>query len=164
MQRPHWENQLSINYRTLAICQTALSNPFNMWAQTQIDQGFAWRPESVCFVTFESDTSCPRIEVSVKEAYSGSQDAIRTLRVPFQVTAHGIEITSPLSDAWHIDLPIGIYSLFYEIEMDPNGLAEEPWLYKLTFMKVPHALPPLILRADNDLNPPNELDMSALPA
>jgi hypothetical protein len=164
VEQLRWTRQLNINYSTLAVCQQGISNPFSVWTQAHVNQGFTWRPQSVSFATLESDTSYPRIEVTVQDSYNDSTGALRIIRVPFQVTSQGIEVTSPLSESWRIVLPSGSYSIYFAIEVDANGTKEEPWLYRLAFVSVPHSEPAQILRAGEDLNPLGELDMSAEPA
>lgn len=166
MEQLRWTRQLNINYRTLTVCQHGVSNPFSVWTQTHVDQGFTWRPQSVSFATLESDSSSPRIGVAVQDSYSYSDSSrsLRIIRVPFQLTSQGIEVTSPLSESWQIELPPGNYSIYFAIEVDANGTKDEPWLYRLTFVGVSHSEPAQILRAGEDLNPPDELNMSAEPA
>src|SRR5579859_2241576 len=41
--------QLDIAYRQFAVSQFAVDSPFNDWRAQDVAQGFAWRPETVCF-------------------------------------------------------------------------------------------------------------------
>ena len=164
MEQLRWTRQLSINYRTLTVSQQGISDPFSVWTQTHVNQGFVWRPQSVSFATLESDSSRPYIEVAMRDSYTPPPDALRIIRVPFQATSQGIEVKSPLSESWRIGLLSGSYNIYFAIEVDINGVNEEPWIYRLAFVSVTHDEPAQILRADENLNPPDELDMSAEPA
>lgn len=159
-------NSLDINYSTLTVCRRGEPRPFSRWTQSHVNQGFIWRPESVSFVTLDSEASCPHIKISLMlmGSYTAAEGAVRIIRLPFQSLTGGIEVTSPLSESWLVDLPADDYSLFFAIEVDPEGSVAEPWLYQLTFVKTLHGEPAQIVRADKDLIVPNQLDMSAEPA
>ena len=170
---------LPIDYKTLNVHQQGLPSPDNDWTMDHILQGFSWRAGSVGFRTLDPEEF---IEYSVlvdtdqPETFAPSPAAVRIIRVPFEVGTSGIEITSLFSDPWSIDMPPGHYALYFSVEPDEEitreirqGTWKDPliqvaWIYHLTFVPVIEPVQPAILRADDQITPPQQLVMDAEPA
>lgn len=163
----HWSKTVDISYKTLTIHQAGIPLPFNDWRPTHIHQGFSWRPESVSFRAVDPEESTDTVEVDVRDNYSPPPTARRIIRVPFNVGAEGVEVTSPVSDSWVLALPPGQYALYFAIEPDEMVQQEDHgahWYYHLTLVPSKEPVTAAILRADEALEPPGELLMEAQPA
>lgn len=161
------EQHVSISYKTLTLHRAGIDLPFNDWSPTHIRQGFSWRPESVSFRTLDPEISSNMVVVDLRDSYSPPPQARRVIRVPLSVDTRGIEVTSPVSDAWTIAIPPGHYALFFSIEPADAARQDGPgeaWGYHLTFVPSPENVPAEILRADDQLDPPGALLMEAQPA
>ena len=156
---------MSLSYKTLTVHRAGIDLPFNDWTPTHVSQGFSWRPESVSFRVMEPEFSSNLVRLDQAETYIPAPEARRIIRVPFQVEAAGVEITSPFSEAWAVPLPSGRYALYFAIEPVPSmeGQAEEAWGYHLTFVPA-EEVQAEILRADEEVTPPAHLLMEAQPA
>jgi hypothetical protein len=90
--------ETNIAYNQFAVCQSGIEQPFNDWQEKEINQGFSWRAESVCFSTLENGRA--DFEVHVFESLqlsTFSDDALRIIQVPFSVlTNTGIEVAGIL--------------------------------------------------------------------
>lgn len=160
MAGQRWEADLPILYNTLAVYQSGLTHPLNDWTPQHSCQGFSWRPGSVSFRTLDLDTISDPVIVEVSNGYTLPPAARRVIRVPFEVGNTGVEVTSPVMDSWRLAVSRGIYALYFSIE----SIDEEGWQYHLTLVPSHEPVAPEILRADDDLNPPQQLLMEALPA
>lgn len=167
MLRQHWTARVPILYATLAVYQGGLLQPFNDWTPQHVRQGFSWRSGSVSFQTLDTENITDLVVVDVQDTYTPPSAARRIIKVPFEVGDTGMEVTSPVMDAWPIPIPKGRYDLFYAIEpadtekQDGQG---EAWSYHLTLVPTSQPGTAEIIRADNELEPPGELLMEARPA
>jgi hypothetical protein len=151
---------LEISYSQVAVFGSMMDRPFNDWTSEHVAQGFAWRHQSVSFGTLESAGTL-RVEVSVNTTPDiNLSSAVRIIQVPFVVTDIGdIEIASIGSSA-SLRLNPGLYELTFEHgRNDDDGM----WAH-LHFRPVEKTVEPTILRADDELNPPEPLVMIASPA
>lgn len=147
---------LAFSHSQIAVFQCGIDKPFNDWAPSHNDQGFAWRNGSVSFGTLE-DGGEIEIDVSRKASWIIDNNSIRIIRVPFSVRENGVEIASIVMGQ-EVPIPAGLYSLFFE-----TGMLNKLIWCKLTF--VPDSDPqPEILKADADLKPPRTFNMTAQPA
>src|ERR1700743_191003 len=90
---------LDITYSQVAVFHPSLKQPFNIWTDRHVAQGFAWRPGSVSFSTID-EGGVHTIRVSVISSFVEiSPAAIRVIEVPFRVPSDGsVEIAS-ISDS-----------------------------------------------------------------
>jgi hypothetical protein len=161
-----WSGTVDISYKTLTLHRAGLALPFNDWRPEHIRQGFSWRPESVSFRTVDPEVNTNRVEVSLRDQYTPPPAARRIIRVPFEVGEAGVEVTSPVSDAWAIALPPGHYALFFAVEPDmaERNAYQQAWYSHLTLVPASAPVKAAILRADEELSPPHSLLMEAEPA
>lgn len=151
---------LFVSYSQLCVFLSELPQPFNVWLQTHVDQGFSWRRGSAGFRTLEeSGQHLVDLEVS-KHPIETSADAIRVTEVPFDIPVDGnIEVAS-ISDSVAMTLPAGLYTL--RCELFPQT-PDEIFPVRLIFIRSDN--PEFkILRVDDDLAPPVELLRDADPA
>ena len=170
---------LPIDYKSLIVHQRGLPFPFNRPTREHILQGFWWRPSSVTFRTLDPEEFIEQsilVDVEQNEPFSPDGAAVRVIGVPFDIGTEGVEVTSPISESWSIDLPPGHYALYFSVEPDEaimqkivQGGWEDPliqaaWIYHLTFVPASEPIQPAILRADDQITPPQQLLMDAEPA
>lgn len=170
---------LPIDYKSLIVHQRALPFPYNRPTEAHIKQGFTWRPGSVTFSTLDPEEFLEEsvlVDTNQGETVSLPPASVRIIRVPFDIGADGIEVTSPIGIAWSIDLPPGHYALYFSVEPDEainraivqgewkDPLIQAAWIYHLTFIPVAEPAQPVILRADDQITPPQQLLMDAEPA
>ncbi len=150
---------LEVSYAQLAVFDSRLANPFNDWSDSQVDQGFSWRPGSVSFATLEASG---QISVIVTRSSTDrlAEASERAIVVPFSVPAHGEVEVATITGSVPIQLPAGEYELTFEHGRSASGLM---WA-TLAFRAVELPVKPRILRADPSLSPPAELVMTAQPA
>lgn len=151
---------LYVSYSQIAIFWSSLQQPFNLWTQRHIDQGFAWRPGSVSFGTLvESGTHSVQLDVT-NHAEPVSAAVVRAIEVPFEVpTDGGIEVAS-ISDSVPLSLPVGKYSLRCEFLGKDEEDIERVRLVLAT-ADVQHFA---VVRGDDDLIIEDELLIAAEPA
>jgi hypothetical protein len=151
---------LFISYSQIAVFDSALEHPFNLWTEGHVKQGFSWRAGSVSFATIE-ETGQYSVEIEIASDNAAlSSNAIRIIQTPFEVPASGsIEIAS-ISDSIPYSLPSGMYALLFEcfpISNDSQG--------KVRFVFTKQANPSFkIMRADTAITAGNHLLLSASPA
>lgn len=170
---------LPIDYKSLIVHQRGLPFPYNRPTEAHIRQGFTWRPGSVTFSTLDPEEFLEEsvlVDTNQGETVSLPPAAVRIIRLPFDIGADGIEVTSPIGIAWSIDLPPGHYALYFSVEPDEeitrkivqglweDALIQAAWMYHLTFIPVTEPVQPAILRADDQITPPQQLVMDAEPA
>ena len=170
---------LPIDYKSLIVHQRGLPFPYNRPTEAHIRQGFTWRPGSVTFRTLDPEELLEEsvlVDTDQSETVALPPAAVRIIRVPFDIGADGIEVTSPIGIAWSIDLPPGHYALYFAVEPDEaitraiaqgewkDPLIQAAWIYHLTFLPESSPVQPAILRADDQLEPPEHLVMEAEPA
>jgi hypothetical protein len=150
--------RIYISYSQIAICRSGLKSPFNNWTQAHVDQGFAWRPESVSFKTL-NETGVAEISVAIKDQISLRADAVRAIQVPFAIPMDGkLEIAS-ITEGKEIEIEPGEYALVFEIGLTASGTM---WCH-FTFQKSKAAAFKIVL-ADRDLTAGQELELTAEPA
>lgn len=145
-----------IFYSQIALFQYGLDNPFNDWNEAHVNQGFSWRDGSVSFGTLSSDGDC-KITVKLTKKFEIDNDLIRAIVVPFKVEKDGIEIGS-ISETVAIDIPEGNYEILFTAK---NANNIEHYTFSFLESENPTAR---ILKADDELNLPNNLLMKANPA
>lgn len=153
-----WNFDPLLTYSFMTVHSPNLSRPFNQWAHVHSDQGFSWRPGSVSFGTIDSNGPFPTT-VELRKSYIPSSQAIRIIKVPFEVGPEGIIFSDP-NEGWPVLIPAGYYAVYFAIE--PIG--EDVWRYTITFVPSESEVKAEIIKADNLLSPPPELLMEAEPA
>ncbi len=178
MRQELQRGSLPIDYKSLIVHQRALLSPYNLPTEAHIRQGFTWRPGSVTFHTLDPEEYIEEtVLVDTDDSdFVPSSAAIRIIRVPFEIKADGVDVTSPIGIAWSIDLHPGHYALYFSVEPDEEitreirqGKWKDPfiqsaWIYHLTFLPTAEPVQPEILRADDQISPPQHLVMEAEPA
>lgn len=99
---------LLISYSQVAVFDSALEHPFNLWTERHVQQGFSWRPGSVSFATLE-EAGQHDIEIDVvPDDVALSPEAIRIIQTPFEVPQSGsIELARfrrAYRSVWLLDL------------------------------------------------------------
>jgi hypothetical protein len=147
-----------ISYAQVAVFDSALEHPFNLWTERHVQQGFSWRPGSVSFATVE-EAGQHQIEIDVvSEDSAWSSEAVRIIQTPFDVPQSGsIEIAS-ISESIAISLAAGPYSLRFEYFSSANG----PKI-RFVFIRSERASFKT-LRADAAITASDDLLLSAEPA
>ncbi len=148
--------ETNIFYSQLALFQYGLDNPFNDWNETHVNQGFSWREGSVSFGTLSSDGDC-KITVRLTKKIEIDNDIIRAIVVPFKVEKGGIEIGSVMETVV-IDIPGGNYELLFTVKR-----VNSTEYYTFSFMESENTVA-IVLKADDELNLPDNLLMEANPA
>jgi hypothetical protein len=148
--------QIEILYSTIALIQP--NEDLNDWTDTHYKQGFSWRPTSVSFGTLDDSSKC-EVTVKIADTFKDNDKAIRTIIVPFIIDNEGIEVVSIL-DSQPLDLPQGKYEVDFNAIPKSEGLLDT---YEFIFIKCenPSAR---VLKADEQLSPPESLLMEAFPA
>lgn len=142
---------LEVEFNQVAVYEAGLEDPFNEWEPESIAQGFAWRPESVCF-DVPVDGSCP-VRVALVPAFEPDPAALRVIRVPFRVGSGRVEIGS-LSSGTLLDLPAGEFSLHFSMLADGS--------LRFDFSK--GGSEPALLRVEDERDIPARYHMAAKPA
>jgi Competence protein J (ComJ) len=150
---------LSVSHSQIAVFDSAVAQPFSMWTERHVSQGFAWRNASASFRTIASGGP-HLVEVAVLSSdVELSLDAARIVQVPFEVPASGaIEIAS-IADSLPLELPSGVYQLRFECFRQRSG--SEPRI-KLTFIRRDDPIFE-VLRADAELSLTDQLLLYASP-
>ena len=136
-----------------------LAHPFNAWTPRHYEQGFAWRPGSVSFLMIEEYGD---VRVTVLSAPSAdlSENAIRVIKVPFQVDPVGLFAVSNLVEVEQVGLPAGMYDLYYE-----TGVGHDNALWcRFILVKTASMTPAQIVKWSDGLSPVLPLLMEADPA
>ena len=150
------EFHIGIDYAQLGVFDASLDQPFNRWLPKHVAQGFAWRPRSVSFRTFETSENVS-VTVRSSDVAEPAADSLRAIRVPFQLISDHLEIGS-ISQTQKLPFPAGFYALLFEGGRGPKG----SW-YRLSFTPQPTAEAAIVKR-DPDLSPQLPLLMEAEPA
>ncbi|WP_047154055.1 competence protein ComJ [Aneurinibacillus tyrosinisolvens] len=163
MEKSWPRQELTISYSQIAIFNKGMDTPFSDWKDEHVKQGFAWREGTVSFGTLADDTC--EIEVSLNDEVNASEQAVRSIVVPFQVGEKGVTVSSILSKQYDFDIPHGIYELLFEaVPLEPpsaNGMFKVRYVFRFT----PSAAPKQrVIKHDAELSPPEELVMKAEPA
>jgi hypothetical protein len=149
---------IDVSYRQVCVFLADQHNPFNNWTEQHVEQGFAWRPGSVSFRTFDDGSLA--VSVMGNRRFDESSTATRVIRVPFSApTGSTVEVGS-IFDSQQIELAAGEYALTFEHGHDADGTM---WC-NLLFEPVASAVQADVLRADKELRPGEQLLMNAEPA
>ena len=149
--------KLGILYNTISVLQP--NELFNDWSETHVDQGFSWRSTSVSFGTLSDIAEC-EVQVSIDNTITLDENAIRIIAVPFEVGTDGAEIAS-IADSQIIEIPKGKYELIFSAIPADLNLGIERYDFKFVERETEIAR---IIRADDELSPPEVLLMEAEPA
>jgi len=149
--------KLGILYSTIAVIQP--KENLNDWNDIHVNQGFSWRVTSVSFGTLSDEPEC-EVNVNISDKVIINENAIRVIAVPFLVGSDGIEVIS-IADSQPIDIEEGMYELVFSSipATENNGIDK----YEFIFIKNNNPIPKII-KADEGINPPEELLMEAYPA
>jgi hypothetical protein len=149
---------LNVSYSQITVFDSALEQPFNLWTERHVKQGFSWRQGSVSFGTID-EAARYTIDIVVGEDLNVSPQARRVIQTPFQVPPSGsIEIAS-IADNVPLSLP-GIYALRYECFLASDELGR-----RIRFLFTRTENPTFkILRADSEMSAGNDLLLSTSPA
>jgi hypothetical protein len=150
---------LEVSYAQLAVFDARLANPFNDWSDEHVSQGFSWRPGSVSFATLDPDGTI-NVDVSRAKASPSGDSPARAIQVPFRVPSHGEIEVATISDSFSLELAAGEYALTFAHGRSPSG---QMWA-TLNFGPVEVTVRAHIIVADDEMKPPAELVMTAVPA
>jgi hypothetical protein len=155
---PQVNFKLHVLYAQVSVFVAGLRNPFNGWSQQHVEQGFAWRKESVAFKTID-ETGDLFIRVLVRDEFVPQRESQRIIRVPFVVPESCmIEITS-IADGRTIKVPAGDYSLYFETYLNGGNAM----IGYFTFC-TKHIADSKIVRADSEVKAGQTCTMAAEPA
>ena len=151
---------MNVSYAQVAVFNHSLEQPFNAWTKKHVQQGFAWRPESVSFRTIEeAGLHSVDVIISSKDVRL-SPGAVRIIQVPFKILPPGdIEIAS-ISDAAALSFPEGIYNLRFECFAPSGNIGPN---IRLVFSNT-NSPSFKIYRADADISLVHDLLLTADPA
>jgi Competence protein J (ComJ) len=151
---------LFISYSQVAVFDSALEHPFNLWTERHVKQGFSWRPGSVSFATLE-EAGQHDVEIDVvPDDVALSPGAVRIVQTPFNVPQSGsIEIAS-ISESIPLSLSCGSYLRRFEYFLATAGLKP-----RIRFVFIRNEIAAFrIMRADPELTAGDDLLLSAEPA
>jgi hypothetical protein len=151
---------LSLSHSQIAVFDGRLEQPFNMWTEKHVNQGFSWRPGAVSFRTIASGGRHHVGLLITPEEVELPSDAVRIIQVPFEVPSHGSVEVASIPDARPFELRPGSYALRYECFPLDGG--SEP---RVNFVFMKRDNPTFsVLRADAELSLSGELLLTASPA
>lgn len=151
--------RLMITYRTLAVFDPALEQPFNDWTPRHVAQGFTWRESSVTFSTLD-DGGMMQVTLRQCDEVLQYAETQRAIIVPFSVGASGLVEVTSIDQGPQISLAPGKYALVFETGRN----ADTTMWCLLTFVPSKKPIEPRILVADEALSPSYPLLMAAVPA
>lgn len=106
-------SKLIVSYDQIAVFGSAIENPFNMWTDSHVAQGFSWRPDSAAFRIL-SEVDEHSIDFAIKgETIEVEPDVIIAVEVPFTVPADGRVTVASIGDELEFSSPPGRYQLLY---------------------------------------------------
>jgi hypothetical protein len=144
---------LNVSYSQVAVFDSAVAQPFSMWTEQHVHQGFAWRDGTVSFRTIASDGR-HLVDVVVSSGdVELSPDAPRIIQTPFRVPMSGAVEIASIADTVPVELPSGLYALRFECFRIERRL--EP---RIRFVLIRTDRPTFeVLRADSELSLSGEL-------
>jgi len=154
------EFPIVISYSQLSVFDRSLDRPFNDWTDRHVAQGFSWRPGSVAFGTIAEGG---RHLVTVRVVGDDSElaaNAIRVIDVPFEIPAGGTIGVGSISDSLPLQLPHGTYQLRFEYYDRGNSPVTR---IRLSFRRDDNPRFEVV-RADSELHPSKDLQLTASPA
>lgn len=156
--RPLEVHEINVFYRQFAVYRTGEEGLFPMWTDTHVNQGFAWRPESVGFGTLVDGPHEVEIRVSDPEQ---SMRVVRIIAVPFDIPESDTASLEAIFGAEvRLAVPPGAYTLRAEF-FTPTA---EKAKVRLTFAARSGAGGFEVVRADDELEVPDTLLLTAEPA
>ncbi len=151
---------LNVSYSQVAVFDSAVAQPFSMWTEQHVRQGFAWRDGTVSFRTITSGGR-HLIEVMVSSVdVELSADAPRIIQTPFCVPPSGAVEIASIADTFPVELPPGMYALRFECFRAARGL--EPRI-RFVLIRTDHPIFE-VLRADSEISLSGELLRTATKA
>lgn len=117
----------------LSFSSPALRPPEFDWTDDHVAQGFAWMPEIVSFGVPDHDGLC-LMQVGTVDAIAIEPNALRAIRVPFEVPAASLSIGSIL-DTKEVNVPAGTYSMIFEaLPGDASKAGDYAFVLNLKFL------------------------------
>ena len=151
---------LDVSYSQVAVFDSSLKQPFSLWTEKHVSQGFAWRLGSASFRTIKEFGS-HSLEVTVSDDdLEICADAQRVIEVPFVVPASGEIDVASISDSRALNIRPGSYVLRFECSSEANGTGNK---IKFSFIKNKKSEFRL-LRTDSGLANESDLLLTATPA
>lgn len=148
---------IHVSHAQVCVFQSSLEQPFNDWSEKSFSQGFAWRPGSASFRTVLEEGP-HLINLLLNEAVPAlAENCVRAFQVPFDVLEGNIEVAS-ISDSTPLSIPTGSYALQVELLEPLDGQAV------VNIRLTTGSSNFVVLKADAELELPDELDVLALPA
>jgi len=152
------EFTLGIDYHQIAVFNPDLRDPFNDWTDVHVRQGFSWRHGSVSFGTL-SQSGQFRVVVSVRKEVDLPDGTVRAISVPFLVDSNGVEVGGVFGGV-RLGIASGHYKLVFVAQKVTHQEAE---VYHFQFIQAENPAAQILV-ADAELDPPDELCMTAEPA
>lgn len=150
--------QIYLSYSQICVFLSSLTDPFNNWSDRNFTQGFSWREGSVSFRAL-IDEGEHTVNLFINESVPDiDHNVVRAFKVPFETLDGNIEVAS-ISDSVPFKVVPGMYSLQVEFIQFTN--AEMPEV-NIRLNKGDTDF--VVLKADEDLNLEDEMDLEAVPA
>lgn len=125
--------QLSVSYAQIVVFVSGITPPEFDWTDDHVAQGFAWMPEIVSFGVPDHDGLC-LMQVGTVDAIAIEPNALRAIRVPFEVPAGSLSIGSIL-DTKEVNVPAGTYSMIFEaLPGDASKAGDYAFVLNLKFL------------------------------
>lgn len=125
--------QLSVSYAQIVVFVSGITPPEFDWTDDHVAQGFAWMPEIVSFGVPDHDGLC-LMQVGTVDAIAIEPNALRAIRVPFEVPAASLSIGSIL-DTKEVNVPAGTYSMIFEaLPGDASKAGDYAFVLNLKFL------------------------------
>jgi hypothetical protein len=119
------EFSISVSYSQIAVFWPSLEDPFNMWSDEDVGNGFSWRPGSVSFKTPEEvGEYLVQVVMSERPCPENSQ-----ISVPFKVPEDGLVEIGSISDTKVVELLPGDYILRFDVFKEAENVSS----VRLTF-------------------------------
>ena len=150
--------EIEVFYQQFAVYRTGDENLFPQWTDAHVQQGFAWRAESVGFGTL--DDGPHEVEVRVCDLEEDAE-AIRIIDLPLDVPVGN---TLSLEAIFGVDVPLGVPPGSYTLRSEFFAPAEDKAQVRLTFAARVGAEHFEIVRADAGLEAQRPLLLTAEPA
>ena len=150
---------LDVSYSQIAVFGARVEAPFSDWTDRHVNQGFAWRHESVSFRTVQEGGPHEVVVAITGRVGAVSADAVRVIDVPFEVPPEGVLEIASIADSAEIAVPPGMYLLRCEFLRPQAATAG----VRLSFASGDEPVFRVVL-ADGELSPEADLLTSAEPA
>lgn len=153
--------RIDVAYKQIAIFRESEEDPFPLWTDSHVRQGFAWRPGVAAFSTLRDGIHV--VEIASAETEDAIEpEVIRAIEVPFDLSgnqhASSLEVAS-IADSASFPMPSSNYTLRFEIRGSPQE-------HKIRFTFIARKGNPRfsVPRIDADLEIIGELVTTAEPA